>query len=214
MEIGLLVVFLYGVMHALGPDHLLVIANFSIGQQLKRTAMVTLLFALGHGVTLLVFAYLLQQFPVIAQFAEYGDVIAASLIMLMGLYLLYLVFRQQIYLQYHQHQNETQQSHMHVSFSKQHSHHYTEAAGVLTLGVLMGIGGLRGMLVSVGLAGQELQLIMLVWFVLGVCAVFMVLGGFIYLLNRNLNSVLTVRRIFAALGLGSVAIGGSLLFGA
>jgi len=55
MEIGYLLIFWYGVLHAFGPDHLTVIADFSIGKSLKKTMAVTLLFAMGHGVMLFFF---------------------------------------------------------------------------------------------------------------------------------------------------------------
>jgi ABC-type nickel/cobalt efflux system permease component RcnA len=36
MELSLLVIFWYGILHAFGPDHLTAIADFSIGKNKKK----------------------------------------------------------------------------------------------------------------------------------------------------------------------------------
>jgi ABC-type nickel/cobalt efflux system permease component RcnA len=49
MDYALLIILYYGILHALGPDHLSAIALFSIGKNKKETIMLSLLFAMGHG---------------------------------------------------------------------------------------------------------------------------------------------------------------------
>ena len=44
MELSLLLILYYGILHALGPDHLSAIALFSIGKKKKETFMLSLLF--------------------------------------------------------------------------------------------------------------------------------------------------------------------------
>ncbi|MCB4745565.1 MAG: hypothetical protein LGB68_00185, partial [Sulfurovum sp.] len=59
MELSLLVIFWYGILHAFGPDHLTAIADFSIGKNKRKTLTITTLFAIGHGLSLFLFAKLL-----------------------------------------------------------------------------------------------------------------------------------------------------------
>lgn len=211
MEIGLFIIFWYGILHAMGPDHLAVIADFSIGKNVKKTALITLMFALGHGVTLFVFALLLQQFPGIEVFAPYGDMISAAVIMAMGVYLLYMVLANRILLTQHVHNGQT---HTHISFSKNHQHKLTELTPVLSLGVLMGIGGVRGMLITLGLVGQQaVSFEMIIVFALGVTLVFLCFGLFILTVNRYcLNSITNIKRVFSLLGITSIAVGGHMLW--
>ena len=211
MEAGLLIVFWYGVLHAMGPDHLTAIADFSIGKSTRKTALVTLLFALGHGVTLLLFARLLQSFPSIENYAAYGDLISASVILLMGIYLLYMAWSDRIVLSRHCHQGR---EHIHISFSRKHAHRLSEAMPALGLGMLMGIGGVRGMLVTLGLISQqEVTYSVVGLFALGVMLVFILFGVGVLFLNRHLlKSELSVKRVFSTMGLISIAVGGGFLF--
>ena len=61
-NIGLLLIFWYGILHAFGPDHLTAIADFSIGKNKQKTMLITILFALGHGLTLFIFAKILETY--------------------------------------------------------------------------------------------------------------------------------------------------------
>ena len=212
MEVGLFIIFWYGILHAFGPDHLTVIADFSIGKNVKKTAMITLLFALGHGLTLFFFASILQSFPAIEAFTDYGDLISASVIILMGCYLLYIVLTDRILLNKHLHDGK---EHVHISFTRKHSHRFSEMMPVLSLGVLMGVGGVRGMLVTLGLVNhQEVTLSLIAVFALGVMVVFLCFGFFILYLNRYLlNSLTNIKRVFSMLGLISIAVGGRILWG-
>ena len=55
-NIGILLIFWYGILHAFGPDHLTAIADFSIGKDKNKTMIITILFAIGHGTMLFIFA--------------------------------------------------------------------------------------------------------------------------------------------------------------
>ena len=80
MEVGLLVIFWYGILHAFGPDHLTAIADFSIGKNARRTFMTVGAFAIGHGVMLFAFAKVLEKVSIPENITAYGDVIASSVI--------------------------------------------------------------------------------------------------------------------------------------
>lgn len=208
---GLLIIFWYGILHAFGPDHLTAIADFSIGKSMKKTFAITIAFAVGHGVMLFVFAKVLDHYTLPEYITDYGDVISASVILLMGLYILSMVFMDRIQLKRHIHDG---QEHIHIWFGKKHKHDNAAAASAFTMGALMGIGGVRGMLVTLGLLeGQRVEWFMVLMFVLGVSVVFLTLGIAILYINQNLlNNLESVKKVFASVGIISVVVGSNMLF--
>lgn len=213
MEASFIILFWYGVLHAFGPDHLAVIADFSIGRQQKKVAWVTLGFALGHGVSLYLFALLITSFDVPDGWLAYGDVIASSVILLMGAYLLYLVAFDQIHVGKHQHNGK---EHIHIWFGASHNHSRGKLGWLSTpalLGVLMGMGGVRGMLVSLSAVSVEaVNPWMIVSFTLGVALVFLVFGGVLALLNQQIiHSKFWLRGSFTLVGVLSCGVGAQAL---
>jgi len=214
MELSLLLIFWYGILHAFGPDHLTAIADFSIGKNKFKTLLITLLFAVGHGVSLFVFASLLQSIDISAEILSYGDMISATIIIAMGLYLLFMVVTQRIQLSKHIHENK---EHIHIWFGKSHEHSDDSAAKTssLGLGLLMGAGGVRGMLITLGAVhGGTVDLMMVAAFTLGVMIVFGLFGMVILYINQNFLSNLTnVRRAFSVAGVVSLLVGTNILLG-
>jgi len=211
MEAGLVLIFWYGVLHAFGPDHLAAIADFSIGKDSKKTMLITLLFAVGHGATLFLFVKLLEFYPIAESLSGYGDYLSAGVIIGMGAYLLFLVMTDRIQLRLHSHEGK---EHTHIWFGKKHSHNgEAERASVFSIGVLMGMGGVRGMLVTLGmLGGEAIDISMILAFIAGVTVVFSAFGLVIlYINNRFLSNKATVRKVFATAGLFSVGIGVNML---
>lgn len=211
MEIGLMIIFWYGILHAFGPDHLTAIADFSIGKEAKKTFMIVSAFAVGHGLMLFMFAKLLQYFSIPESVTAYGDVIASSVIVFIGLYLLYMVYRNKIHLHSHVH---NQKKHVHIWFGNEHEHKSSGGSGsAFSVGVLMGIGGVRGMLVTLGMMqGQSVDFTMILAFILGVMVVFLSFGWVIMWINKDiLTNIKNVRRAFAAVGVISVLVGGNML---
>ncbi|CAA6805272.1 MAG: Nickel and cobalt efflux transporter rcnA [uncultured Sulfurovum sp.] len=212
MELSLLVIFWYGILHAFGPDHLTVIADFSIGKNKKRTMMITMLFAVGHGLTLFLFAKLLETITLSDELLAYGDLISATVIIGMGLYLLFMVAMNRIQLRKHIHGNE---EHVHIWFGKSHEHSKVDERSSFALGLLMGIGGVRGMLVTLGVvAGGAVNFSMVGAFTVGVMFIFMGFGMLIYYINKNfLRNITNVRRAFTAAGIISLVVGTNILIG-
>jgi len=208
---SLLLIFWYGVLHAFGPDHLSVIANFSLGKSKRKTFAITALFALGHGLMLFVFAKILQTVNIPENITNFADLISASVIILMGVYLLYMVFSKKIQLHQHYH-NEVK--HTHIYFGNEHEHDTQTSSSAFTLGALMGIGGVRGMLITLSaVQHSEVNLLMVLAFSLGVVLVFMCFGLLISTLNRYLlTNTRNVRGAFAIAGSASILIGTSILF--
>lgn len=212
MELGYLLIFWYGVLHAFGPDHLTVIADFSIGRSMKKTMLMTVMFAFGHGIMLFVFAKLLHVYALPESITDYGDAIAAAVIIAMGVYLLFMVVTDRVRLDRHQHNGE---EHVHIYFGNSHSHFGAGVpASAWTMGALMGMGGVRGMLVTLGvLQGAAVSPLMVLAFVAGVSVIFVGFGGVILHINqRLLSSTVNVRRAFAAAGTVSVLVGAQMFF--
>ena len=213
METGMLLIFWYGILHAFGPDHLSAIADFSIGKRMKRTMLITFAFAVGHGVMLFAFAKLLESIAIPESVMAYGDLISSSVIIGIGLYLLYMVWADKIQLRSHIHRGE---EHLHICFGKKHDHESpVDTASAFSIGALMGIGGVRGMLVTLGmLQGQSVDVTMVLAFVLGVTLVFGAFGLLILAVNKNLlGTQRNVRRVFATVGSVSLLVGTTMILG-
>lgn len=211
-SLGLILIFWYGVLHAFGPDHLTAIADFSIGKNKKKTILITVLFAIGHGLTLFVFAKVLETYNISEAILGYGDTISALVILGMGAYLLFMVTTDRIQLRKHIHNNK---EHIHIWFGKEHEHNNKDVASAFTIGALMGIGGVRGMLVTLGMIeGQSVDLVMVLAFALGVMTIFVGFGAVILYINKNLlNSKQNIRKVFATAGLVSVVVGSNMIIG-
>ena len=209
---GLLLIFMYGILHAFGADHLTAIADFSIGKNKKKTMLITIFFAIGHGITLFIFAKILQSYNIGERVLGYGDIISSFVILGIGIYLLYMVFTNKIQLHKHIHQGK---EHIHIWFGKEHAHDNSDTTSAFTIGVLMGIGGVRGMLITLGaIGGQSVDFMMVIVFSAGVMVVFISFGFIILYINENLlNSKQNLRRVFAVAGTISVIVGSSMLLG-
>ncbi len=138
MEAGLVLIFWYGVLYAFGPNHLAAIADFSIGKNSKKTMLITLLFAIGHGATLFLFVKLLEHYPIAESITGYGDLISSAVIIGMGVYLLFLVATDRIQLRLHSHEGK---EHTQIRFGKKHSDNGKAVrASAFSIGTLMGMG--------------------------------------------------------------------------
>jgi len=211
-NLGLILIFWYGVLHAFGPDHLTAIADFSIGKNKKKTILITTLFALGHGMSLFIFAKILESYHIDKAILGYGDVISSVVILSIGVYLLLMVFTDRIQLHKHIHNGK---EHIHIWMGKEHAHSNSDTSSAFTVGTLMGIGGVRGMLITLGaIEGQSVDFVMVLAFTLGVMSIFVGFGFVILYINQNLlNSKQNLRRVFATAGVISVVVGSNMLLG-
>jgi len=214
MELSLVVIFWYGIVHAFGPDHLSAIADFSVGKNQRKTLLITFLFALGHGISLFVFAKLLESMEISQDLLAYGDIVSAGVIISMGIYILFMVATERIQLRKHIHENK---EHIHIWYGKSHEHSDDSVAKTssLTLGLLMGAGGVRGMLITLGAVnGGTVDFMMVGAFTLGVMLIFGAFGMVMLYVNQNLlRSLTSVRRTFTTVGLISIAVGTNILLG-
>lgn len=212
MELSLLVIFWYGILHAFGSDHLTAIADFSIGKNKKKTLLITTLFAIGHGLSLFVFAKVLQSVDISKEILANGDVISATVIIVMGVYLLFMVATDRIQLRKHMHDGK---EHIHIWFGKSHEHNNTDTSSSFALGLLMGIGGVRGMLITLGVVqGGVVDFTLVGAFTLGVMLIFVAFGMLILYINQNfLGNLQNVRRAFTTAGIVSLLVGSNILLG-
>lgn len=211
-NMALLLIFWYGILHAFGADHLTAIADFSIGKNKRKTLLITAMFAIGHGISLFIFAKILETYHISDEILAYGDVISASVILGMGIYLLWLVFTNRINLNKHVHDGV---EHIHIYFGKEHSHSNKDISSAFAIGTLMGIGGVRGMLVTLGLVeSASVDFTMVLAFTLGVMIIFLAFGAFILYINKNLlTSKQNIRRVFTIAGVISLIVGTNFLLG-
>jgi nickel/cobalt exporter len=209
MEYGLLIILYYGILHALGPDHLSAIALFSIGKKKKETFMISLLFALGHGTMLYLLALFVSEVAD-DSILQYGDTISSAVILLMGLYLVYMALSNKIRIDHHAHDSE---HHTHIYYKNSHGH---DKGMIVSLGLLMGIGGIRGMLVTLSIIShQQVGIEMILAFIVGVSIVFLLFGYLIYMINsRLIHSANTLRYGILFVGILSMSIGTYNLAGA
>lgn len=213
MELSLLVIFWYGILHAFGPDHLTAIADFSIGKSKKKTFLITLLFAIGHGLSLFVFAKILQYVNISEDILAYGDIVSAIVILAMGVYILFMVITDRIQLRTHMHDGK---EHVHIWFGKSHKHNDTVVeSSSFTMGLLMGAGGVRGMLITLGAVGSgHVGLTMVGAFTMGVMLIFVLFGVLMFYINKNfLSNLANTRRAFATAGVISIVVGTNILIG-
>jgi len=213
MELSLLLIFWYGILHAFGPDHLTAIADFSIGKNKRKTLLITTLFAIGHGISLFIFAKVLQHTHISEEILAYGDVVSAAVIIAMGLYLLFMVITHRIQLRKHMHEGK---EHIHIWFGKSHEHNDTiQNSSSFSLGLLMGAGGVRGMLITLGVVqGGAVDFTMVAMFTLGVMLIFIAFGLLMLYVNKNfLGNIGNVRKAFTVAGLISLLVGSNILLG-
>jgi ABC-type nickel/cobalt efflux system permease component RcnA len=211
-SLGLALIFWYGILHAFGPDHLTAIADFSIGKNKRKTMLITTLFAIGHGLMLFIFAKVLETYIINDNILSYGDIISSSVIILMGIYLLYMVYSDKIHLKTHIHENK---EHIHIYFGSEHTHNNNDTSSAFAIGALMGIGGVRGMLITLGaIQGQSVDFSFVLAFTLGVMLIFIGFGVVISYINQNLlTNKKNIRAIFTSAGVISLVVGSNMLLG-
>jgi nickel/cobalt transporter (NicO) family protein len=213
VEIGVIMIFWYGVLHAFSPDHLTVIANFSIAKERNRALLNTLLFAFGHGMVLVLFAKLITMSSFLEPFLPYADKVAALVLIYMGMYLLWMIYKERITLSKHEHDGKV---HVHIYFKNRHNHEARhDRSMVVTLAALMGAGGLRGMLLSLGVVGQEgVDIFIVLYFVSGVTLVFLLFGWMMTFVNQHLlQTQQQVNHIFGGIGVLCMVVGSHFLIG-
>ena len=143
----------------------------------------------------------------------YGDIISASVIIGMGMYILFMVMTDRIQLRKQMHEGK---ENIHICLGKSHEHNSSiENSSSFSLGLLMGEGGVRGMLITLGVVqGGVVDFSMVAMFTLGVMLIFLAFGLLILYINNNFFGNLTnVRRAFTTAGVISLLVGTNIILG-
>lgn len=189
MEYGLFIVLMYGIIHAFGPDHLSAIALTSVGKSKKEVLIISSFFALSHGIVLFLlakFLYLIAGSFIL----QYADMITWTILFILGLNLIYIGLQDNINL--FEYENNIKKTKSRIT--------------IIVLGVLMGLGGLRGILVTLGaVSTTTLGFDMIIAFVFGTSIVFIGFGYLMFILNSSTKHNLRFfRKCLLAIGVISI----------
>lgn len=214
------IIFLAGVMHGLGPDHLAAITAFGAagGQSFRRISFFSLRFAAGHAAVI--------GAAGLAGFVGHGflpvrwerafDLFAGGLLVLTGVALLVGLATGRLALHSHEHEHahgHHRHFHMHWLVARNHQHaHGTLALG---LGALFALGGARTLLVVVPIVVSETALVSLLRvgaFTLGIAlamAAYGLLAGraFARLASGQGSNLVLARLASVAIALFSIVAG-------
>jgi len=180
----LIVIFFFGVLHGLGPDHLAAITVFGSrgGRQLHRLTFFSLRFALGHALVLAI-AGLLATFgkSLMPSYMEARFDIAGGILLVgAGLFLIAGLLAGKFRLHTHSHQHLAgSHKHFHLHVRDAHKHNHSHGLMAVLLGVFFALGGFRALLTVTPIAlapalGQSALRIMA--FTLGIIAAMVAYG--------------------------------------
>ena len=180
----LIVIFFFGVLHGLGPDHLAAITVFGSrgGKQLHRLTFFSARFALGHALVLAI-AGVLAKFgkSLMPSYMEARFDIAGGILLVgAGLFLIAGLLTGKFRLHTHQHQHPVgSHKHFHLHLSDPHKHRHSHGMMAVLLGAFFALGGFRALLMVAPIAlapalGQSALRIMA--FTLGIIAAMVAYG--------------------------------------
>jgi hypothetical protein len=179
-------IFMAGVLHGLGPDHLAAITAFGTagGRDAKRVVFFSTRFALGHALVIAA-AGLLGKFGRLllpALWERRFEIGSGWLLVFTGLLLIAGLMTGRISLHAHPHQHAPgphRHFHLHWFGSQRHQHGHGTAAAAL--GALFALGGVRGLLAVVPIALAQtltVSLLRIGAFVVGIVASMVCYGLF------------------------------------
>lgn len=151
------VLFLTGIIHGVGPDHLAAITAFgaAVGRDFRRVVFFAVRFALGHAVVLAV-AGLIGHFgqKLLPERIETAfEIGAGALLAFFGLVLLLGLLTKKIRVHEHHHHHDGEvhhHFHLHVAAFERHEHVHGMAA--FSIGALFAMGGARSLLTVLPIA--------------------------------------------------------------
>ncbi len=150
-------IFIAGVLHGLGPDHLAAITAFGTrgGNDTRRIVFFSTRFALGHAVVIVI-AGLLAKFGRVMMPAVWEhrfDAAAGWLLVLTGVVLLLGLVTGKLSLHTHEHDHHAgHHHHLHTHFLAQQKHEHRHGAFAAALGAIFALGGVRALLIVVPVA--------------------------------------------------------------
>lgn len=155
----LLLIFLAGILHGLGPDHLAAITALSaVGGGARRLVFFSARFALGHTAVIAaagLAAHFGRDLLPPAWGARVDQIFGAALV-LTGAALLAALALGKVSLHSHPHAHDgAEHRHFHLHFFARASHRHGHGRLAAALGALFALGGARGLLAVVPIATSE-----------------------------------------------------------
>jgi len=157
MDFGLLLLgFLVGMRHALEADHVSAVASLVTGNSnFKNTIMHGVVWGLGHSITLLIFGSiaLLADGVIPNYLANILELMVGIMLVLLGLDVLYRLYKNNIHFHTHQHDNGIKHFHAHSHQNKeqhnfhQHKHIKTFPKRALFVGLMHGMAGSAALII-------------------------------------------------------------------
>lgn len=150
-------IFVAGVVHGLGPDHLAAITAFGTkgGNDTRRVVFFSTRFALGHA-AVIVIAGLLAKFGRVMMPAIWEhrfDAVAGWLLVATGVVLLVGLVTGKVSLHTHEHDHHVgHHHHLHTHFLAQQKHEHRHGTFAAALGAIFALGGVRALLIIVPVA--------------------------------------------------------------
>ena len=231
----LILAFGLGMLHALDADHIMAVSSLSSTRPgFRQSLQFCARWAIGHGTALLLIgcAVLVFGMAIPARLSELAESLVGVVLILLGLFVLWDLYRQRAHLHVHQHGNISRHAHWHVHEHKLISgpgsddHHHRHQAhrrqphshqhSAIMVGVLHGTAGSAPLLALIPITQLHslwLGLLYMLLFSLGVLLAMLVFGGllggtFRYVMRWGKHFVNGLRLSVAS---GAIAFGAHLL---
>ena len=218
----LLLAFGLGMLHALDADHVMAVTGLSCQKPDKKTSVLFCArWALGHGTALILIGTLVLflGMAIPENLSSYAENLVAVVLILIGLYVLWDIYRQRAHLHFHRHDSLPQHAHWHSHKHATDEHHkdkHKHKHAPVFVGVLHGTAGSAPLLALLPLSqlfSPWLGMSYLLLFGLGVFLAMLIFGGVIGQvfgwMKRWGNQAITSLRV--GISLLSIAYGVKLL---
>ena len=216
---------LIGMQHAFEADHLAAVAALTERRGSRRALVLRgSVWGVGHTITLLtICGVLLILGEAISARTEAGlEFIVGIMIVLLGLNVLYRVWKRRPHFHIHRHDDDEEHMHVHVHHdevqhadsSHAHEHHSLGLGRALLVGMVHGAAGSAGLLLLAAAANSIPQAVVYVLVfgvgsILGMAALTFVVSFPLRWMERCANWVSTTA--FVAIGCAAIFVGGALL---
>ena len=214
-----------GMLHALDADHIMAVSGLASSRaDLKGSTRFCLQWATGHGVILLLVATAVYIFNMAIpdQLSGMAENMAGIVLIIIGLLVLFELYKRKIYLSMHHHQGLPVHIHWDVSHVEAGKHGmprtYHDHRAVL-VGMLHGLAGSAPLFAIIPVTQSDnawVALCYVLLFCIGVVVSMLVFGGFIGMLFRQLLSYShnLVQSLRVLVGVSAILFGIVLLQGA
>lgn len=212
-----------GLLHALDADHIMAVSGLAAHRPgLRSSLRFCARWALGHGTVLLAIggAVLLLGMAIPAGLSATAELLVGAVLIAIGAWVLWDLFRQRAHLHFHDHDNLPQHAHWHQHHDHHQPHHaaaHRHEHNAVLVGLLHGTAGSAPLLTLLPLSAMNnspwLGMLYLALFGAGVLLAMLLFGGllgsaFHWLARWGNRSIQLLR---GAVALNAIGFGGDLL---